>query len=798
MLKNELYKVFSKKIFFVLLAAVLIVNTVLFISENRQDEYQSKTLRDYRELLLSFEDKSRAEISRELEEIERRLSVYSEVQMYEMFDDPEFSGPLLDELKTNYPDYYADYYAYPEERNDLLDLNSAYYMIFEENRYIDDYPEYIASIEKQAEDMRKVSIFRQEGSFSYNNIMKTPEDFNGLEQLQLKLGPSEGVIAASTFRTTDALILIMAFFICFILFLQEKESGTLNLLRSAKNGRFRLVLCKLSAVSILIVSIAALAYGSVIISAYTLYDGFGDLTRYVQSMSEFSRCTLPITVSEYMILFFFSKIAAILLATLLFAVVFSFSKGSGQAYFLMGVLIIANLGAYALIPALSYFNIFKYLSFFELTDTFSLYANYNNINLFSLPIERISFSYGFALMTAVLAVAGTVWAFVAAKELNIVWLSKISDRIARFMSRFSGGANLFVHENYKLYISGKALAMLLLAVIIGYNTMQSRELFLYTTDELYLEHIEVLQGELNDEKIAYVAQKRAELDDISNQINALSERYMNGEISMEMMTVESQMLSNMRETLERPLEIVEKQLAYLLELKETRGIVGAFTNIRYTDEYFTDYQDSRTLSLMVMFLLIIAVSYPFCSEYRSDMVRIITAAKNGKSHLFWAKYGTAALYTILLWLIVYSRELIDMLRYFPIGEYGAPIQSIERFAAIPIEMSIFEYLLMMYLLRLFGALVTTAVTLAFSILLKRRAFAILASLAVCVMPMLLQLLNLQDLSAVTLNGAFLLNETAQRDGGFAALAIYLPVVLLLTGVLVWFVKREFCNQRRRS
>lgn len=797
-LKYELYKIGSKKLFFILLAIVLILNTVLFFSGQQDQRYQYETLApQYDEIAIQYQNMSPQKALEELEKVNERLQVYTQIEALDSYNDTEMRAEQQQHLKTEFPDYYADYYAKPEERQKLTNASMAYQELLTEARHIASYPSYIEGIAKQAEDMRKVSIFRKEGTFSYNNILKTPEDFEGLENLPLKFGRSDGLLAAVTFRITDALVLVMAFFVCFLLFLQEKESGTLNLLRSARNGRARLAVSKLAAVSITIGVIAAVMYASILVSSYVLYGGFGDLSRYVQSMSAFSRCTLPISVGGYVLLYFLSKLAAILLATFLFAVVFSLCSSSGQAYFVTGCLLVLNLGTYTLIPSLSYFNIFKYLSLFELTDTHSLYAKYNNINLFSIPVNRMAFSYGFAILVAILAIAGTVWSFVAAKQFGGGWLSKLSDRIARFISRFGGSVKLFLHENFKLYISGKALLILIVAVVLTISGLRQRELFLYTPEEIYMNYINQLLGKVTDEKIAFIEKEREDLDSCEEKIANLNERYQNGEISYAQFFSESTALTNSKEARLKPFELVENQLHYLQELKETRGIDGVFTNLRYTNEFFGNKLNGEILSVVVMFLLIMAVSYLFTSEYQNGMIRIVTAAKYGKTRLFLAKYGAAALYSVLLWAVIFCRELIDMARYYPIGDLSAPIQSIERFSAIPVPISIFTYLCLLYGLRLIGTLAACAVTLALSILLKRRAFAVLLGASACILPMILQVLNLQDFSYVSLNGMFTLNELVAKPGGFMAAFLYTGVFCTLLVVLTVFVKRIFCNQKRR-
>ena len=792
----ELYKILSRKLFFILLAAVFVLNGALFFSSQQDARYRYGSSGRYEALMARCQQMGPDRALESLTAVKARLDVFSQIEMLGFYDDPQAREEQRQQLLAAHPDEYAAYLADPQGAKALMDDAMLYEELLAEASYIVSYPDYINGIAEQAEQMQKISIFREADGFSFRNILKTPKDFEGLDELPLAFGRSDGILSAVTFRTTDALVLLMVFFVCAVLFLQEKENGTLILLRSAKNGRARLAFAKLGAVSAASLCIAALLYASVLAGAYFLYGGFGDLGRYVQSMQAFSRCTLPLTVRGYLLLFFFSKLAAVLLVAWVFAAVFSLSKTSGQAYLASGCILAANLAAYVLISPLSYFNLFKYLSFFELMDTHALYTQYHNINLFSFPVNRPAFSYAFAVLAAALAAAGTVRAFVSAPRFGGRAMA-FAQRFARILPHPGGGVRLFAHECYKLLISGKALLLLLAAVLFTLYGLRQQELFLYSPEQIYVEYIDSLLGGVTDEKIAFIEQERADLDSSDEKIAALWEQVQNGSLPYNAYLAERTMLENAKEARTRPLELVEEQLSYLLYLKEARGIDGAFVNLRYTNAFFGNTANGQALSALVLFLAVLAASYPFCAEYQSGMIRIVTAAKHGKARLFAAKYGACALFAVLLWGAVFCRELVDMARYYPIGDLGVPIQSIERFAAIPVPVSIFGYLCLLYGLRLLGTLAACAVTLALSVFIKRRAFTVLFSALACVLPMLLALTGLAGLPYITLNGMFSLNELAAQPGGFAAALISAGAFCLLSAVLAVLAKRRFCNQERR-
>ncbi len=135
-----------------------------------------------------------------------------------------------------------------------------------------------------------------------------------------------------------------------------------------------------------------------------------------------------------------------------------------------------------------------------------------------------------------------------------------------------------------------------------------------------------------------------------------------------------------------------------------------------------------------------------------------------------------------------------MMRFFPIGDLNVPIQSIEQFAEIPVSMSIGTYLSCLYGLRLIGGLIVCAFTLSLSVFRIRRAFLILISSAVFLLPMLFEMLGLFSLLSFTANGLFCLNEISALPDGFFTAIIEAIVFALLCGAFGLAAKRRFCNE----
>lgn len=73
-------------------------------------------------------------------------------------------------------------------------------------------------MDERAQMQTKFSVFAEEGSFSYNNILKTAEDFKDVNNTKLKIGNNFAVENSTTFVLTDLLVFALVFLMCIYIF----------------------------------------------------------------------------------------------------------------------------------------------------------------------------------------------------------------------------------------------------------------------------------------------------------------------------------------------------------------------------------------------------------------------------------------------------------------------------------------------------------------------------------------------------------------------------------------------------
>ncbi|MDO4677478.1 MAG: hypothetical protein Q4B00_02440 [Eubacteriales bacterium] len=148
--------------------------------------------------------------------------------------------------------------------------------------YISAYPEYIASIRDNFEDMKKNSFY---DGRPYQKRLgeKMVADFAGLEKLPLEPGPEYAIRSVLENTSADAFLLILVIYVCTVSIVPEKNRNLFGLLKSTRYGRLKLAVAKFSAIAVTTVFLCVLFYGSLWGSSSFLY-GLEALERPVQSL----------------------------------------------------------------------------------------------------------------------------------------------------------------------------------------------------------------------------------------------------------------------------------------------------------------------------------------------------------------------------------------------------------------------------------------------------------------------------------------------------------------------------------
>ena len=102
------------------------------------------------------------------------------------------------------------------------------------SKYIDSYPDFLASVSNNADHYNTLAALQS--GFSAKNIVQTAKDYAKLLGVQPVFGENKGFVLLSGYITGDIVIIIITLLITTV-FSEEHKKGLTTLIRSTKNGR---------------------------------------------------------------------------------------------------------------------------------------------------------------------------------------------------------------------------------------------------------------------------------------------------------------------------------------------------------------------------------------------------------------------------------------------------------------------------------------------------------------------------------------------------------------------------------
>ena len=248
------------------------------------------------------------------------------------------------------------------------------------------YGDFLDSVQTKAGQLAGISIFQNdETGYDLKNIEVTAAVYAGLGETAIDYYPQKGLYTAISYAFTDLILLASMLVLALLLVRQERDSGLLSVVRSLPGGRLQTALAKLGAFALSLLAVLALLYGVNLAYCAATF-GLGPLTRTIQSVPALMRCTMQITVGQYLLRFLLAKWAGAFVMGLwvMLAALVARRAAAGWAAALAGPLVM--FGIRAAIPATSRLNVIKYANLASLLQTNELLGNYRNLYWFGSPI----------------------------------------------------------------------------------------------------------------------------------------------------------------------------------------------------------------------------------------------------------------------------------------------------------------------------------------------------------------------------------------------------------------------------
>lgn len=711
MIKSELYKIFSKKIFLILFVVLLLLNG--FFIYNKQIKGND----------IDFISAN------------AKISLNNDIAKYNNNNDKiKFVHNKLKALEKDDVTHYTDD-SYSERT--LLDNAE------NQLKIVSDYKAYINKIIEKSDNITGVSIFEDSSSFSYKNAVKTAEDYKPLSNIETAYSNSEGVNMATDFMLTDLIVILLLCIVCDALIGSERNININSLQRTCRYGRNKSAISKMVVGFITTAVICLMFYGvNYIIAGYTY--GFGDLFRPIQSVDSFSNCTLRINVLQYLMLHFISKVLVMYLIYTIVNVLSMVGKSKTISYIAFLCILIVSYCLNLFIGDNTSLMCFKYINLISFVDTKNVISHYRNINIFGEPINYVT-CFWIVLLVLLLGLVALNILIYSRKKITAYNKSNNS-----FLSKLKiscGSTNVIVHELYKTFVSNK-VGIIILVVLLTQLYITISSPIVLSNDEKYQKYyFSYYAGDFNSNTKSKIENQIKKYEDNKKSLDKCMSDYDNGLITKEKYEDLFSTYSTIDEDYSNFKKYVIPYYDYLTNQSKADKSVSVVNYNGYCSLLGLKGNLSNTYCLALYVLMVICIIPIFTVEYERKSIHLLSSTKLGFKSLVFKKIVCSCIVTALLNLLIYVPYFIRIISSYGINELGTAACSIEELSNISDGLSILNVIIITFAIRLLVSLVITVIISGISLFTKNTIISIIITTLVFVVPLLLPINDINILNS---------------------------------------------------
>lgn len=684
--------------------------------------------------------------------------------------------------------------AYEQEYRDKSyslytgDLNTDYRLFSElcgEYDTVAAYPEFLESVQTKAGQLAGISIFQNDQTgYDLKNIEITARVYGGLGETAIRYYPQKGLYTAISYAFTDVILLAAMLLLALILVRRERDSGLLGLVRSLPGGRLQTALAKLAAFGISLLGVLAVLYGVNLAYCGASF-GLGPLTRTIQSVPALMRCTMQITVGQYLFRFLLAKWVAAFAMGLWVMLAALCARRAAAGWVAALAVPLAMYGIREWIPATGRLNVVKYANLASLLQTNELLGNYRNLYWFGdpvgLPLVEWTAAAGY---TAVFAV--TFCLVFSRAQLLSAEKNKFSLRICHK----TRPTVVFIEEGRKLLVTCGAGAFAAAFLAFGIYQGVTAQSYLDADEIYYAYYMKAVSGPLTRENADWLTQQGEEFAPMLQtqklvQQGAAPPEAMYAYIGLQQKyNIYTQIISDRINSYLK--ENPGAWLVYETGYNKLFGLNGT-----------ADVQDTLYAGL----LCAVCFAGLFAMERKGGMEEVLCTTPLGRRRTVRAKLLQSGLLAAVIAGETCLPHLWQILRDYGLPALGAPAMSISAFETVPAFIRLWDVLALWVLCRVAACLLMAFLTLWLGQVLGNFLPAMFVSAVLWCLPPLLALSGMDGgiewLGTYPLfHGAALLSTQGYStlDGSPYSLAWAVIVILLLTLAAVWALAQTLMGQ----
>ena len=782
----ELIRIFKNKKFIAAVITLLLLNCVSFYIT------QQKSLSDFGINIDTYSAtfKDNADIFTEVD----KKSIIKKSNKFEILKSfADNSEDKAQQIKE-YPDLYQEYKNSNYSYEDLVTQAEFYSHFAYQLEYQNDYPAYIKSILKNAQNLSSKKLFSNKTSYSYKSIQKSANDFSKNKNIKLSLVNDLPVSAVLNYQIGDFILILICVFMA-ISFVSEKNVNLL--INTCKNGRRILKMKQLPILILFSLFFSFAIYISEMLISLKIYDAPMNLYALIQSTDIFSDCILHINFLQlFAIHILFKAIIASMIALAIWLFI-SLSSNIILVSAIAGVITSIELLLYKNISAQSNLSILKTFNIFSLFDYRSI-SEYNLVSVFSKPVRAekavwiIVLLIIFIISALILISANRNYPIKSPKKAFRV-LHVLFDKLSEFYAKLQSVIYAGRFETFKIMHIGKGLLVVIaFLLIIGFN-FNTNPLVFSSTEAFLNDYYEEYGGELSEKVYKNIEKMRSEADVVESEYNFKSEQYASGEISLEeyeLAAAKNEAYDTQRKAVDKLTEQIDR-----IESLSQKGIKPVLVNeLGYNNLFYS--QSNQTQILILICAVVILFSSVFSIEKGSNMLILNHCSKNGRKQLYFKKIFTVIPKTFILTLVSYLSLILQNNYLYKLGNMNANIHNLECLQEINLNLSIAEYVILNFIFEFIFVTVVGLIITSLSAFMPQLA-VIIISACLFILPSALYMIDIY--SAKEISTSYLLNFNALiLDKGISigsfimhyALIVFCIVMLVLSN-------RKWCLTKER-
>lgn len=497
------------------------------------------------------------------------------------------------------------------------------YLNESQQQYVESYEVFIGELDERGELLLQARG-ENNSEFYKRNIQKTRKDYSGLKEINLDNQYNEGMEEYAKYSFGIFFSILFAFVTLEFLYFFEKRNGMIQILRSTKNGRRRMIRSKWIVYTGLVVVFAFVQEIITVLCYHAIYS-LGNLECPVQSLSVFRDCSLNLTMWDALLLMIGNRVFLALTAS---AVIFFFGiiiTDIVTAVGIAGMVFTIQYVFYKGGSINSSLDKLCCINLFYAWDMNKFIGEYHNINLFGYPIGKNVSMAGVCLAFLIFAgILGPAVFSVRYQNGNKRFQNKIGRLIRRLFSKFLQFRNLFVNECYKLFFLQKKWIIVAFFLFVG---IKANKIYLpvnyYQTayESAYHMYIANTEGEICQDTRDFIKSEQAYILMLEEMMKDAIEE--GDEAKYLLLSVE---YKSKNEAFKRFMEQYEK----IAEAGEKTYVVD---ELDY-NKLISRYQKDVMLFMISALCFIIYISGIFASAQENKIYQLTHSTRNGREKIY--------------------------------------------------------------------------------------------------------------------------------------------------------------------